>query len=95
MTNETKTMTTNKEEKFFRVFKGLTFAFFFLSFMWAVLGVCRSFAIGAAFILGLLWFLSLTKKETASKIFTSCLMVADCGFIMCAAFLAGRAFMGM
>ena len=95
MKNETKTMTTNKEEKIFRVFKVLTFAFFFLSFMWAVLGVCRSFAIIAAFTLGLLFFMSLGKKKTASKIFTSCLMVADCGFILCAAFLAGRAFMGM
>lgn len=96
MKNETTTaVKNNTEEKVYKIFKVLTFAFFFLSFMWAVLGVCRSFAIIAAFTLGLLFFMSLGKKEKGGKIFRSSVMVADCMFILSVAFLAGRAFMGM
>lgn len=86
----------NTMKKVFPIFKGLTFFFFILSFFWVVLGVYRGFSIVAAFTLGLLLFMSLGKnKETTSDIFTSCLMVADCSFIVCVMFLVGRAFMGM
>ena len=95
MTNTTSTEKNNTMKKFFPIFKGLTFAFFVLSVFWAIFGVCRGFAIVAAFTLGLLFFMSLGKnKETTSDIFTSCLMVADCSFVVCIMFLVGRVFFG-
>ena len=97
MTNTTtSTAKKNTMKKVFPIFKGLTFAFFVLSVFWAIFGVCRVFAIVAAFTLGLLFFMSLGKnKETTSDIFTSCLMIADCSFVVCVMFLVGRVFMGM
>ena len=96
MTNTTSIEKKNTMKKFFPIFKGLTFAFFVLSVFWAIFGVCRGFAVVAAFTLGLLFFLSLNKnKETTTDLFTSCLMIGDCSFVVCVMFLVGRVFMGM
>ena len=96
MTNTTSIENKNTMSKFFPIFKGLTFFFFTLSVFWAIFGVCRGVAIVSAFVLGMLLLFSLKKnKETTTDLFTSCLMIGDCSFIVCVMFLVGRAFMGM
>ena len=96
MTNTATTEKKNTMKKFYPAFKGITFALFVLSVFWALFGVCRGFAIVAAFLLGFLFFLSLNRnKENTTDIFTSCLMIADVSFIVGVMFLLGRAFMGM